>query len=309
MTRWYGVPLRRILRPLLVAAALVSCIVAVAAERHSLAVAMSRLSPAAVLLAGAFVLVATVFTMLAWRELLADLGSPLPVAPAARIFFLSQLGKYLPGSLWPVVAQVELGRDHQVPARRSATAAVLIFAVTLATALVIAALTLPFSTPGALRRYGWAFAAVPLLVVLLHPRVLTPLLARAFRLARREPPEESLTLRGIARAAGFAVAAWVGYGMQVMVLVRDLGGTGPAASVGAVGAFALAWAVGFLVVVIPAGAGVREAALVVALSPALPAAGALLVALASRLLLIMADLSLAGAAVLVERRRRPVLAG
>src|ERR1700738_223336 len=34
--------------------------------------------------------------MLAWRALLADLGSPLPVATTARITFLGQLGKYVP---------------------------------------------------------------------------------------------------------------------------------------------------------------------------------------------------------------------
>ncbi len=303
-----GVPVRRAARVLLLAAALVSCVLAVAAKRHQLAAAMSRLGSGPVLLAGVFVLAGTVCMMLSWRALLADLGSALPAGPAARIFFLSQLGKYLPSSVWPVVAQIELGRDHQVPARRSATAAILVLAVSMAVSLVVAALTLPFATPGALRRYGWAFAVVPVLAVLLHPRVLTPLLARVFRLARRQPPEESLTLGGVARAAGFAAAAWTGYGLQVVVLVRAVGGTGPAASVGAVGAFALAWTVGFLVVVAPAGAGVREAVLVLALSPALPAASALLVALASRLLLTVADLLLAGVAVLVERRRRPALA-
>ena len=41
----------------------------------------------------------------------ASSGSPLPLAVARRVFLLAQLGKYLPGSVWPVLAQTELGRD------------------------------------------------------------------------------------------------------------------------------------------------------------------------------------------------------
>jgi hypothetical protein len=40
-----------------------------------------------------------------WQTILADLGSRLRLTVAARIFFVGQLGKYLPGSVWPVVMQ------------------------------------------------------------------------------------------------------------------------------------------------------------------------------------------------------------
>lgn len=63
--------------------------------------------------------------MLAWRALLADLGSPLPVPVAARVMFVGQLGKYVPGSVWAFLAQVELARDRAVPRYRAAAATVL----------------------------------------------------------------------------------------------------------------------------------------------------------------------------------------
>ncbi len=62
--------------------------------------------------------------MMAWRSLLADLDSTLPMPVAMRIFFLGQLGKYLPGSVWTVVAQADLGRDHSIPPRRTVAASV-----------------------------------------------------------------------------------------------------------------------------------------------------------------------------------------
>lgn len=291
------------LRWLLVLAALVSCAVAIGSQGGRIRDAFERLSVGRLLLAECGVLIASVATMLSWRCILADLGSALRLRPAARIFFVSQLGKYLPGSVWPVLAQVELGRDLQVPTRRSAVVAVITLAIGVATGLLVAAASLPLSEPDALRTYAWAFLVVPLLLILLHPRVLNPLLSRVFRLVHRQPPTDRLTAPGISAAAGWALVAWLAYGLQLAVLVQNLSAAGSLSPILAIGAFSLAWTVGFLVVIAPAGAGVREAVLVLALSPVLPAAEALLVALASRVLLTSADLGLAGVAVLLERRR------
>jgi uncharacterized membrane protein YbhN (UPF0104 family) len=293
---------RQLVRVVFLLAVLASFVAAIVGKRHDIADGLRQLSPGWLVVAAVLVLGGTVAMGMSWRALLADLGSPLPARPAARVFFLGQLGKYLPGSVWPVVAQAELGRDHGVPPRRSATAAMLTLAISLVASLVVAAATLPLATPAALRRYGWAFAAVPVLVVLLHPRVLNPLVATAFRILRRPAPTERLTLAGIGRAAAWALVAWVLYGLQVAVLIGDLGATGPRAVLAATGAFALAWSVGFLVIIVPAGAGIREGVLTVALSPVLASAPALLVALISRLLLSGGDLLLAGAAVLAARR-------
>src|SRR5215211_2415955 len=82
-------------------------------------------------------------TFLCWRAVLAGLGGRLPVAPGARVFFLGQLGKYLPGSLWPIMAQMELGRDHQVPERASGAAAGVFLLVVVGTGLAVAAVTAP----------------------------------------------------------------------------------------------------------------------------------------------------------------------
>src|SRR5205823_6240647 len=125
---------------------------------------------------------------------------------------LSQLGKYVPGSVWPLLAQVELGREHKVPARRSATVAVLIIVLSVAAGLLAALLTLPLSGDGLAGRYRWALAAVPLLLAAVHPRVLNPLLAWGFRLIRRQPPGEPLSLTGIIRSICWSMLGWLAYG-------------------------------------------------------------------------------------------------
>ena len=71
-----------------------------------------------------------------------------------------------------------------------------------------------------------------------------------------------------------------------------------------IGAFAVAFAGGLLLVVAPAGAGVREAALVVLLGSTVTAPLAAVIAVVSRLLFILGDLAWAGMAVLAARGGR-----
>ena len=250
-------------------------------------------------LAGAFaaVVAATGASMLAWRALLADLGSPLPVRAAARVLFLGQLAKYLPGSsVWAVLAQTELARDSEVPRKRAAAAALVFNLMTLGVALPVALLALPRlvsdDAPGWLH---WAPAVVPLGVLCLLPPVLTRLVAVLFRLLRRDPPDTVFSWPGVGRATGWLVLTWVLYGLHVLVLAADLGGDPVDLLLPSIGAFAAAWAAGFLVVVIPTGGGTRELVLTLALAGQLTggAAAALTIAVLSRLLLTIADVAVA----------------
>ncbi len=196
-------------------------------------------------------LIALFAALQVWRRLLAALGSPLPGRAAAQIVFIGQLGKYLPGSIWPVLAQMELGAAHQVPHRRSASASVLAMLLALVTGILTALVTLPFAagpTP-----YRWVFLAAPLLLVALYPRVLNFLMNRLLRLAKRPALEQPLTGRALAGALAWAFISWICYGMQIWVLAARLGAPVGTGVLLAVGGFAFAWSVGFLVVFAPAG--------------------------------------------------------
>src|ERR1700743_135629 len=77
-------------------------------------------------------------TLCQWRVLLAGLGSPLHTTTAGRIFFIGQLGKYIPGSVWPILTQMELGARANVPRARSASASLLTMVLSLAGGLLVA---------------------------------------------------------------------------------------------------------------------------------------------------------------------------
>lgn len=248
-------------------------------------------------LALAAMLAGTYASMLCWRTILADLGSPLALASAGRIFFVGQLGKYLPGGLWPVLAQMELGRDRDVPRRRSAAAALLVLVVSLTAAGIVAAATLPFTARGAVAPYRWVFLAPAVGVALLVPRVFARVAGTAFRLVRRTPPERMLSGRGACTALAWAAVQWAAFGVSVWAVARAAPGAPGTLLPLAVGAYALAWSAGFLFLVAPAGAGVREGALTLLLGPAVGSGRALGFALVARLLSTVADLAWSGVSV------------
>jgi glycosyltransferase 2 family protein len=241
-------------------------------------------------------------TLFQWRAMLAGLGSPLRTTTAGRIFFIGQLGKYIPGSVWPVLTQMELGARANVPRTRSASASILTMIISLATGLLVAAATLPFAHYSA--GYDYVFLLVPVILVCLYPRVLNPLLNRLFKLAKRPPLEEPVTLKMLVKPIAWSLVAWLANGAQIWILADKLGAPVGRTIPIALGGYAFAWCAGFIIIFAPAGAGARDALLVVALIPLVHThSAALAVALVSRAVNTISDLIVAGVAAATRGRK------
>lgn len=249
-------------------------------------------------------MVATTAAMLTWRRLLADLGSPLPLRPAGRIFFASQLGKYLPGSVWTLMAQVELGRDLKVPRAVSFATSILSVVLSLTVGLCVAIILVPFAAGQALAAYWWIWLVVPVLLVGLHPRLITWGTNLILRMLRRSPLAVEPSLRGTLAAAGWQLLTWLMLGLHCYVLVRAVGADGWSILPLSIGGFAFAYCAGLLFIPAPAGAGVRELALGAALATVIPAQSAAAVVIVSRLALSVNDLAMAAAWAGRDRRAR-----
>lgn len=277
----------------------------IARSAADLRTTVSDLGITAVIGAGVLGLVGTVLIGEVWLVLLRGLGVDAPRSEAARVFFVSQLGKYVPGSVWPVVAQMEFGQRWQAPRRTMLTANALMIALLTATGLVTGAALLPWSAEGGLGQYWWTLLLLPPLLVLLHPRTIPALLNWLFQRFGRKPLDVRASTRSMLVATALGFAVWLVMGLHVMTLVSALGPSGVFVAAAAIGGMGLAWAAGLIFIPAPAGAGVRDAVLVATFTPLLGATSAFAVALASRLLLLVADvvLALAGAVAFGHHRK------
>jgi uncharacterized membrane protein YbhN (UPF0104 family) len=264
---------------------------------------LGRLSVPVVAAAEGLVLAGIYATFRSWRAALADLGGTLPHTGALRVFYLGQLGKYLPGTIWPALTQMRLGRDYRVPPRASGAAVVVFMLMLIGTGLLVGVPVIPLLGRDAVDEYRWLVLVLPVLALALTPPVLNRMIAVALRVARRPPMPAPLSLGGILRGAGWALVSWLCYGVHVYLLARQLGAEGGALLwLQCTGAFAAAFASGPLLLVVPAGAGVREAALLLLLGSTVTAPVAAVIAVVSRLLFVVGDLAWSAVAVVAARR-------
>lgn len=285
--------------------ALAAAVWAVVSQWEAVRAAAAAIPVGLIGVATAVSVVYVLLTMLSWRSALADLGSRLPMRATSQVFLVSQLGKYMPGGVWNIVAAAEIGADHRVPRRRSVSAMGLAILCSIVTGLALAVVAVALAPGQSTSTYRWLLWLLPAFLVALVPGVLNRTLALMLRVARRPALEHPVTAGGVVRASGWALVAWVAAGTQVWLLAGAVGMEPTARTFAlAVGGYALAWTVGFLVVVVPAGVGAREAVLAAVLAGQLGAGSVVVVVLLSRVLLTLADLLLGVGALALSRRRR-----
>lgn len=249
-----------------------------------------------------------ILTMLAWRTLLNDAGEPVGAAPARRIFYVSQVAKYLPGGVWNFVAAAEMGADYNISRRRSVTVLLMSMAVSVVTGLALATVAIVFGPSDVAGRYWWVLLVLPVFLVILYPPVLNKLVNSGLTLLKREKLEQPFTGKAIGIAALYAALSWVVAGFQVWAILTGLGNPARLDTYFlTLGGYALAWVVGFLVFFIPAGVGVREVVLGVTLTGLVSSGDIVVVVLLSRILFTIADLVLGlGASVRMRSDARRV---
>jgi uncharacterized membrane protein YbhN (UPF0104 family) len=262
-------------------------------------------SAPALIVAGVLTIGALAGSARSWVALFSDLVSDHGARLALRgTFYLSQLTKYLPaGGVVQTASQLGLARTVGIPLKRSAVAfPVSVVGVAVACATLGSGLALDSDLAGWVRL---AALAGPLSIVLLHQRLMAKVLDLAHRLHHRIPGSDQLpTQRDILALYGWALVAVAGLSAAYAVLLSSL--DAGASPFFVFCAFALSWLVGFLVVPLPAGVGVREAVLV-GLLPGVGTAPLLAASLALRLLSIGAELlSVAGNKWLLRRHTRRV---
>jgi len=228
----------------------------------------------------------------AWQHVLAELDHPIRAVDAGRFYLVGQLGKYLPGSVWAFILQMEFARRAGVPRATGFVAVLVTVGLSTTAALVVGMLGLPalFSYSAVI---AWVVVAVvPVALVCAYPQVLTRLVNLALRVLRRSPLPRQLTFRGVAPCLGWCVASWMLYGVSLWLLTDNQSISGAGGLLKCVGALALAMTAGVLAVVAPSGIGVREAVVVAALTPYMEPGVALGLALASRLVFTVAEVTL-----------------
>lgn len=233
-----------------------------------------------------------------WRAMLTAWGEggKLSLREAARIWFVSNLGRYVPGKVWQIATMAVMAQRRGVSPVAATGASLVVNLANVAAGFVVvlatgAAVFRAFSNAGP--HTGVLVAVIlgaGLLLLPLGFRFGAPLVARLTRDRIRLPaiPAQAIWLAALGTAA-----AWVVYGIAFQwfssALVRPV--TGGTALY--VAAFTGSYLVGYLAVFAPGGIVVRELMLATSLTSLglMSAPEATLVAIASRLWLTAVEVT------------------
>ncbi len=240
----------------------------------------------------------------AWRFMLESWGQELNGWTAARIWTVSNLGKYLPGKVWAIAGMALMAQQAGVAAWAATGSAVVLQVLAIGTGAALVGLTgavaLEAAHPGARLALGALVVASAVGVGLV---LWPPVVRRLLRMAR-VPAEAVMAPKPEGVIAGIVVnaVAWIGYGTSLWLLAR---GILPATQLGllrAIAVFTASYLAGFLALLAPGGLGVREGLFILTLQQPLGIAAATALALASRLLLTITEFGAAAPFLLLSRR-------
>jgi uncharacterized membrane protein YbhN (UPF0104 family) len=241
------------------------------------------------LLAG-FGLAAAGMTLIAlpWRHVLGLLGVRAPMQRIVGWYYVGEIGKYLPGGLWPIVGRGELAARGGVDRAVAYSSVALSLGMLYLANLFLVVVLLPFALAAeddAGTDALWVLALLPFGIAALHHGVLEWARSTVARLARRPidvpVPSWGASVATVARY----VPSWLAIGTATWCIARALDPSAAFAPV--VFAACLSWVVGFVVVPVPGGVGVREATFLAAcgLEPGVAA----VVAVVARLVFVTVD--------------------
>ena len=241
----------------------------------------------------ALLVVARAFAVEAWRRILISLGEHLGFAFGARVWFLSNLTRYVPGNVWQVATMMAMVVDKGV----SKTNALLSQVIYTALALAIAGLLglmfvfvrpeiLSGILPVSITAYApliVALAFLALIVVFALPPVNRLIVALTARVTRRDIAAPVPTFaRGLVPPL-FSLAMWLTNGIAFYLFTSSVTETPIAQLPAFIAMNAGAYWIGYVSFVTPSGLGFREGALAWMLASFFPAPFAVALSLITRL--------------------------
>jgi len=197
-----------------------------------------------------------------WGRLLRSMGYRLSYPELWHIYYIGNLGRYVPGKVWTIAGMAYMGGKAGIPSARAGAAAVFSQVYSLVSSVVIFLVFLilredSFPGPGRVGLMVLVFLAGAFVFVL-FPRNVERMLNTVLGFMGRKPLEIGITTSSAVKIIVLYGLSWILFGAAFHVLIVSIAGPGTVDLVFASGVWAAAYTVGFLAFFVPGGLGVRE---------------------------------------------------
>lgn len=258
--------------------------------------------------------------IIVWQQLLATLGGKLSFWTASRIWFLSAIVRYIPGTIWQPLSITYYTRRHGVPPETAITSVILFQVImALASAPILVAYFLWLDTKSLATEFAANLPSVviwlillPIIAFLLRPQWLIHLLNWGLTRMKRPPIAAKLTSLTLLTLILVALVDWLLWGSLFAAFTFAFAGDGIATNAAErfaiapllIASYPIANVIGLLTMISPSGFGIREGAFYLLLTPQIDGSVVTVIALGSRVWSIVGELLLASISYVFEQADR-----
>lgn len=238
-----------------------------------------------------------------WYLILRAMGHKPPLLPCIRVWMVSSITRYLPGGIWAYASRASMSNDLGIDLR-SSIISLYIETVLLIVSSFIAGLPALLSIAHLSGKSWIPIVAVPVLGLLLHPRVFS-----IFRFLPGKTGHKLSSLTLLAPERTFAlyiyyISFWILFAGVFLCFTLAIYPT-PMNNWLTIGSsIALGFLLGFIIIFFPGGIGIRESAIYVLLLPFIPAVACLVISIGSRIWIVLAEAASTLLAVLISHLKQ-----
>lgn len=231
-----------------------------------------------------------------WHFLTTRYRIDIPLKRSVGAWFLSQLGKYIPGKVFMYVGRLYYyAREGRSKTLFSLCFVVETMATILSSTLVVLIALAEAGLPELQPYEPILFVALIVLVVCLHPVVLGWLTNRGLRILGRSSIKFTPRGRDTVLFVVLYSINWLVFGFAFFLFINSIYRIGAEHVLYLAGAFSAASLIGMFSVFVPSGLGVREGVLILMLAPIVSVEAAIVISFASRLWFTATELTGVGA--------------
>ena len=241
-----------------------------------------------------------------WHFLTTRYRIDIPMRRSMGAWFLSQLGKYIPGKVFMYAGRLYYyAREGRSKTLFSLCFVVETMATILSSTMIVLVALAEVGLPQLQPYEPVLMIAIVGLVVALHPAVLRRLASWGLRMLGRSSINFALRGRDTVLFVVLYSVNWLVFGIAFFLFINSIYRIGTEHILYLAGAFSAASLIGMFSVFVPSGLGVREGVLILMLAPIVSVEAAIVISFASRLWFTATELTGVGASWIFMRGHVP----
>lgn len=219
---------------------------------------------------------------LSWRSLVNFLGESINKTGSLSVWFFSEATRYIPGNVWSFVSRAYLARQEKI----SRNVSLLVLPIEI---IIVSTVTSALSLYSIIKNLERLPVNLVFYAALITPPVALfgfLLLQKIIKRVLEKLLKLDLSPKALLTAIALQIACWSLYSLGTIVLLEGKLDNLPLLFSSTI----LSWLIGYLSLVTPMGLGVRESAFVLLLGGYIGTAQAVVIAILSRIILIISEL-------------------